>query len=65
MADETIGGEGIRQDWRIDGKQQTIKSNKRSKGNNRTNETNTDHIISISAAVCGSANGAADQVDGY
>jgi hypothetical protein len=59
MADETIGGEGIRQDWRIDGKQQTIKSNKRSKGNNRTYETNTDNIISIDAAVCSGADGTA------
>ena len=57
MADKTIGGEGIRQDWRIDKKatneQKTTNDNKKT----ATYETNIIYLICVLAFICGSADG--------
>ena len=61
MADKTIGGEGIRQDWRIDEKatneQKTTNDNKKTNDNNRINEKDIFYIIGCFADDGGSTDG--------
>lgn len=61
MADKTIGGEGIRQDWRIDIK--AANEQKTTNDNNRIYETNIIYIISVRADDGGSAVGTAGEVE--
>jgi hypothetical protein len=55
MADKTIGGEGIRQDWRIDIK--ATNEQKTTNDNNRIYEKNIRYFIGNFAADGGSADG--------
>ena len=62
MADKTIGGEGIRQDWRIDIK--ATNEQKTTNDNNRIYEKNIRYFIGNFAADGGGRDGTTGDVDG-